>query len=132
MNVILPPRDCLIYYDVDGECGPTWVHCLYATTGDDEPVWLIKLDLTEINLERVIEYMEIPGCFVLILNDMRDPKIEMLTEVARARTKIELEDMLINESVDFYKDGQWSKTFRKGGPLEWFNKSYNECIVQII
>lgn len=59
--------------------------------------------------------------FVLVLNDMRAPQIEMGTEVCRAETAQEIADLLESEAVDPYQDGQWGKKYRAGGPLEWFN-----------
>lgn len=59
--------------------------------------------------------------FVLVLNDMRMPNIEMSKPVARASTREALEALLQRESVPSYRDGQWGKCFRQSGPLEWFN-----------
>lgn len=62
--------------------------------------------------------------WVMLLNDMRSPNIERLTPVCRAETKEMLMDFLTRESVPGYRDGQWGKSFRQGGPLEWFNPPY--------
>jgi hypothetical protein len=62
--------------------------------------------------------------WVLFLNDMRFPKYEMLTPVARADTKEDLVAYLDRERVEKYVDGRWGKTFRRGGPLEWYNHPY--------
>jgi len=59
---------------------------------------------------------------ILYLNDMRHPQVEMSTAVARAATKEELEQFVENERVPYYRDGKWSKCFRQGGPLEWYNE----------
>lgn len=60
--------------------------------------------------------------FILQLNDMRDPKIEMMTLVACATSSEQLLELMTSESVETYQDGQWGKTFRKDGPLEWYNR----------
>ena len=62
--------------------------------------------------------------WMLYLNDMRSSNIETLTAVARAEDKETLENLLISEKVESYSDGRWGKSFRKGGPLEWFNKPW--------
>lgn len=69
--------------------------------------------------------------WVLYLNDMRSPKIQMLTPVARAETKEQLQAFVKRETVELYREDQgpawpegafWGKTFRKGGLLEWCNQ----------
>lgn len=63
----------------------------------------------------------------LALNDMRSSKIEYKEFVACASSKEELEALLVQEKVPTYRDAdRWGKTFRKDGPLEWFNTSYDE------
>lgn len=62
--------------------------------------------------------------WVLCLNDMRSAKVEYLTPVARAATRDGLSELLEREKVEPYRDGQWGKEFRHGGPLEWFNPPY--------
>lgn len=59
--------------------------------------------------------------WVLLLNDMRSSKIEILTPVARAETKEALLAFLEREKVEGYRDGPWGKSYRKDGPLEWCN-----------
>lgn len=64
--------------------------------------------------------------YLLLLSDMRAAQIERSDRpVAWARTKEALESLLEREKVEPYKepdgDRVWTKTFRKGGPLEWFN-----------
>jgi len=67
--------------------------------------------------------------FVLVLNDMRMPQIEMVEPVARAETKEALVAFVGREAVEPYQEpGEntygkvtWTKNFRKGGPLEWYN-----------
>lgn len=34
-----------------------------------------------------------------------------------------LVDMYDGELCEPYQDGKWAKTFKKDGPLEWFNKA---------
>jgi hypothetical protein len=65
--------------------------------------------------------------FAMYMNDMRSPKFEQLTLVATG-TEDELWKLIHDETVDFYREDRpnglwWGKRFRKGGPLEWFNKS---------
>lgn len=62
-----------------------------------------------------------PGAWVLMLNDMRSPKFEWLTAVCQADDAQELLDLLERERVPTYRDGRWAKSFRQGGPLEWYN-----------
>lgn len=83
--------------------------------------------------------------WVLFLNDMRSAHYEDLRPVARATTPEELEALVERERVETYTEESglpgtspelpgeetafgyrgnsqtWSKSFRKGGPLEWFN-----------
>ena len=59
--------------------------------------------------------------WVLYLNDMRMPKIEYAELAVVAPTRERIMEILAAETVEPYRDGQWAKTFRQGGPLEWFN-----------
>lgn len=65
--------------------------------------------------------------YKLSLNDMRDPQIEMTTDVCYG-TLEELKAFVEEESVERYSDPglshPWYKSFRRGGPLEWFNKPF--------
>jgi hypothetical protein len=90
--------------------------------------------------------------FVLFLNDMRTAHYERTQPVCRAETVEELQAFLDKEKVEPYStDGmnqiihttdfvaqtaggvvvdaplphRWGKTFRKDGPLEWFNPPLN-------
>lgn len=63
--------------------------------------------------------------WVLRLNDMRAANIENLTLVATATEREALERHVAGEKVELYRDGQWAKVFRKGGPMEWFNDPWN-------
>jgi len=70
--------------------------------------------------------------YVLQLNNMRDSNIEILQPVARANTEEELQAFLDREKVDVYFEQnsgiKWRKSFRKGGPLEWFNPPFESDI----
>jgi hypothetical protein len=67
--------------------------------------------------------------WILILNDMRSAKSEHLKPAARGATREALERLLLSEKVEPYREPghnlygevNWGKSFRKGGPLEWFN-----------
>lgn len=59
--------------------------------------------------------------YILVLNDMRSSNYETMTTVARANSIQELVDLVESELTTPYRDGQWNKSFRAGGPLEWFN-----------
>jgi hypothetical protein len=71
--------------------------------------------------------------YILQLNDMRSSQIEITSPVARAETREELEAFIERERVETYKDGQWSKSFRQGGPLEWRNPpwGFEEHIIDV-
>lgn len=62
--------------------------------------------------------------FVLQLNDMRASNVENLSPVARAETIEELQRFLDNEKVEYYNDDRWRKSYRQGGPLEWYNSPF--------
>ena len=64
--------------------------------------------------------------WVLLLNDMRSANIENILAVAKAETKEALVVYLEREKVDGYRDGQWGKGFKQGGPLEWYNAPWDE------
>ena len=59
--------------------------------------------------------------YILYLNDMRAPQVELLTHIC-CGSEDELHAFLERESVDYYHDGQWGKSYRKDGPLEWYNQ----------
>ena len=68
--------------------------------------------------------MDVPLEYAGTMRSYPDPKtsqVETMDAIARAETKEELEQFMENEKVDSYKDGQWVKAFRRGGPLEWYN-----------
>lgn len=62
--------------------------------------------------------------WLLKLNDMRASKIEIMTKICIAETPEALEEFLDSESVTPYQENGWGKTFRKGGPLEWYNPPF--------
>ena len=64
--------------------------------------------------------------WILFLNDMRMSQIEMSEAVARAESKEVLKAFVEGERVEPYRDGQWGKCFRQGGPLEWYNDPWDE------
>jgi len=64
--------------------------------------------------------------FILKLKDMRSAKIEHLTTVGWSDSREVIEKLLADEKVEPYQDAfgaghSFGKTFRKGGPLEWYN-----------
>lgn len=61
------------------------------------------------------------GDWILYLNRMTDAHIEDISPVGFAETRGALEAFVKQQSVPLYRDGQYMKTFKKGGPLEWFN-----------
>lgn len=63
--------------------------------------------------------------WVLCLNDMRASQIEILSPVVRGETREALEAFLQSEKVEPYRDGNWGKGYRQGGPLEWFNAPWD-------
>ena len=72
--------------------------------------------------------------FVLSLNDMRSSKIEHKEFIGWAETAEPLERLLAEEKVEEYEDGQWRKSFRKDGPLEWYNtpfESYGQGVKEM-
>jgi hypothetical protein len=62
--------------------------------------------------------------WILNLNDMRFPHIEELTFVCWANSIEELKEFVNQETVEYYRDDKWGKTFRKFGPLEWYNRPW--------
>lgn len=72
--------------------------------------------------------------YILRLNDMRTPKIEMYEVVAKSEDPEKLEQWMLSEKVEPYREDNWGKVFRKGGPLEWYNapeRCFGQGIVQI-
>ncbi len=77
--------------------------------------------------------------WVMILNDMRAAKSEHGDcPAARGDTRESLERMLLTEKVEPYREPgfnhygevMWGKSFRKGGPLEWFNPPSDYAIAR--
>ncbi len=62
--------------------------------------------------------------WILNLNDMRFAHIEELTFVCWAKTIEELREFVNQETVEPYRDDKWGESFRKFGPLEWYNHPY--------
>jgi hypothetical protein len=58
--------------------------------------------------------------WILRLNPMTS-NAETVVPLVRAETREQLEAFMASETVTPYQDSQWGKTFRQGGPLEWFN-----------
>jgi hypothetical protein len=58
---------------------------------------------------------------VLMLNDMRSSHVQTLV-IAAEGTPDDLEALVLDEGVPTYRDGLYRKSFRAGGPLEWFNQ----------
>ncbi len=65
---------------------------------------------------------------ILFLNDMRHTHFDDLTPVAWADSLESLKKFVDGQRVPTYKDtpGRWTKTFKVGGPLEWYNPPYDE------
>jgi len=59
--------------------------------------------------------------WILQINDMRTPKIEMVRPVAYAETEQQIIDYLKSQEVEPYREGVWGKCYQKDGPLEWYN-----------
>jgi hypothetical protein len=66
--------------------------------------------------------------YALYMNDMRSSNIEMRSFVCWSRSREALEKLLEDERCEPYSDDspreghhRWAKSYRKGGPLEWFN-----------
>lgn len=63
--------------------------------------------------------------YVLFLNDMRSSNIENIQPAAWAESESELHDLMAREIVpEYVTDERWHRTFRQGGPLEWFNAPF--------
>lgn len=69
--------------------------------------------------------------YVLMLNDMRSAHFEELQPAARAETVEQLRILIAHEQVELYQSTganaysashTYSKAFREGGLLEWFNE----------
>lgn len=72
--------------------------------------------------------------WILRLNDMRSPNIEMYEVVAKSESNYRLEQWLQCEKVEPYREDNWGKVYRKGGPLEWYNEpilAFGQGIVNI-
>ena len=58
--------------------------------------------------------------FALVLNPMRG-RAEESRMLAVSESAAELTAFVEAERVEPYPDGEWQRSFRQGGPLEWFN-----------
>lgn len=65
--------------------------------------------------------------WILMLNDMRDPKVEILRPVLKAETKKEIYNFLMVNAHP-WRDGQWQKAFAKDSILEWYNEPMYENV----
>lgn len=63
--------------------------------------------------------------FILQLNPIK-AKSEVLQAVIRAETPEKLLELVEKEKVTEWRDGEYMKHFRNGGPLEWFNPPTGE------
>jgi len=71
------------------------------------------MSFSDIDVERIR--------FGLFANPMRG-RAEDSFLVAAAPTREALIDFIRAEEVELYIDDRWHKCYRKGGPLEWYNK----------
>jgi hypothetical protein len=69
--------------------------------------------------------------WVLLLNDMRSPKIEMVQPVARAETKEALEAWEKSLRVPPYQDGPWLRTYPPDSALGWFNPPMGPWLMDV-
>jgi hypothetical protein len=58
--------------------------------------------------------------YVLMLNPMGG-RWESTTDVRRFPSVATARAFYEGERIPRYQDGQWAKSFRQGGPLEWYN-----------
>lgn len=58
--------------------------------------------------------------FGILLNPMTG-RTEAMRLVACSDMRSEVEALLSGERCEPYKDDNWHKVFKKGGPLEWMN-----------
>jgi hypothetical protein len=65
--------------------------------------------------------------YILRGNDMRSAKFESRSSICTG-TREELDALIVRECVRPWRDGGWHKSFRAGGPLEWFNSSTMETV----
>jgi hypothetical protein len=64
--------------------------------------------------------------WVLRLNDMRSPNIEMRIDVAIAKKRESLVRLLEeNSCAPYVESGRWIKSYKSGSILEWFNSPYS-------
>jgi len=63
--------------------------------------------------------------WILQLNPMTG-QAENVVPVVRAESREALEAFMVAESGPMYMDGRWSKCFKQGGLLEWFNPPFGD------
>lgn len=68
-----------------------------------------------------VPFLVLIAPYVLFLNCIYH-RHEELTAICQAPAEEELNAFLESEKVPAYVEGQWYKTFRKGGPLEDYNQ----------
>lgn len=67
---------------------------------------------------------EVNRVFGLVLNPMTC-RTEEQRLVAASESREELKAAWDAERVEPYKDEQWHRVYRKGGPLEWYNPPFS-------
>jgi hypothetical protein len=75
--------------------------------------------------------------WILMLNDMRSAHFEDTQPVAKSEVLEDLKELVQKYKVEPYQEpkfnifgeevGEWSKSFAKGSPLEWFNPPMDCC-----
>lgn len=63
----------------------------------------------------------------LVLNPMRG-RTEAQQLIAVSDIKDEILAFWRAEKVEPYKDGEWQRAYRAGGPLEWYNPPWSEDV----
>jgi hypothetical protein len=85
---------------------------IWHTTGfDNNPLGQIPEHITQL--------------YGLVLNPMRG-RTEEQRFLAASDSRDELVALLKAERVEPYKDENWHRVYRKGGPLEWFNPPWGD------
>jgi hypothetical protein len=63
--------------------------------------------------------------YKLVLNRMTSAKIEYGDIVLLSDDKERLISYYESQKCEPYRDANWSKSFKQGSPLEWYNPVYN-------
>lgn len=97
-------------------------------TDADVAQWLMELQYYVLDDDPTGESpeWESSDLWILYLNDMRYNQIGTGSPAARASSREVLEFLVAEETVTPYIDKGWKKSFRRGGPLEWFNPPTSE------